>query len=190
MNQELRNRVAETVIVSAALVAAWVVLAQPGHAKVRESGATLAHLEAETERFESSYQLPPDRARVLEDRIERLLDLATPRAALEQHEQILALARTHALDVERINPGQGAQPVLGVGPIRISSRRIHVEVTGAFADVCAFLSALTCEAPMTVIEHFAINARSGLSAEEVTLSAWIKIGGITVDEASLAEAQP
>ena len=189
MTQELRNRIAEIVMISALLVAAWYVLAAPTHTRVAESRELLAQLEAEAARFESARQTPPDQARALERRIDHYLEMSAPQEDLERHEHVLSLARNHALDVSRINPARGVEPI-SFGPIRLGARRVHIEVSGAFDDACAFLSDLTCEAPMTVIENFSIAPHTGEDADTVGLSVWIRSGGITVDRANLTEATP
>ena len=189
MNQDLRNRVAEAAIVVAMLVGVWFAVAQPLQIRAEKAGARVRSLRAELDGYKASITLPPGEAQIYLNRAERLIALASPRAALAEHEQILDLARRAGLDVERINPTADVSPSR-LGPIVTSSRRFQIETEGRFDEIAGFLSAISTRAPMTVVDHFTISMPDRSDPDRLVLSAGVRVGRISTQRLDVAEVRP
>jgi hypothetical protein len=189
MTQDLRNRIAESIIVIAILVAAWFALVQPFQVRAEKGGARVRSLRTELEHFKATVELPPEQAQVHLARVDRMTRLAAPHSALAEHERILALAKENGLSIERINPMGDASPAR-IGPIMTGARQFRIETEGTFAELAAFLSALSTRAPMTVVDHFSIEAPDRSDPEHLTLSASVRVGRISMRRIDVAEVQP
>lgn len=187
MKQELRDRLAETIVVVAIIAAAWFLLAEPLHTKANDAKRDLAAVTAELDAAQADNELSPELADRYGARLSRLLELAAPSAAISEHDRILSLTRGEDLRIERIVPltTPSAQTF---GPFETHQRRLQVQASGDFDAVLSFLSAIAEDAPMTVVDHLSIAPQDPTSAS-LRLSASIKIASIEHDPA-LAEATP
>ncbi len=189
MNQDTRNRVAETIIVVTLIVGAWFLLAMPMHERARAAEAELTRLEPEAAALDAQRTPDPERSRTHERRVRTLLQVAAPRTPLEVHERVLSLAERHDLHVERVNPAR-RQDQTSIGPFRLSQRSIRLEARGRFADVAAFLSSVSADAPMVVLEHFALATPEHEQPEIVNVSASLRVGGIALEKPRAEERSP
>lgn len=189
MNQETRNRLAESIMVISLLLAAWYVLAEPQHGRAAEANERIRTLEAELSPFRAAMSMMSDTSELDQARIEMLLELAAPKAVLADHELILSVAKDHSLEIERINPGPDSRPS-PAGPLLTASGRFDIETAGAFANVAAFLSGLANDAPMMVVDHFQISPSRTDIGDTASLSASIRVGRIWAQRIDVAEVQP
>lgn len=189
MNQDLRNRTAELIIVITVLAAAWFVLVQPLSVRADKAETRVRSLEAELEAYQSMSDLQPEQARRHLARVGKLIAIAEPRTALAQHEHILDLAKTSGIKVARINPASDDAPSR-IGPVITGSRRFHIESSGTFTDIAEFLSALSTQTPMAVVDHFSVNAPNPSDPDDLHLTASIKVGQFSTQRFDVAEVEP
>lgn len=187
MNQELRDRLAETIVVVAIIAAAWFLLAEPLHVSANDARRDLANVSAELDAAQASAELSPELAQRYGTRLNNLLDLAAPSAAISEHDRILSLTRGENLRIERIVP-LSTPSLQNYGPFTSQQRRLQIQASGDFDAVLRFLSAIAEHAPMTVVDHLSLAPEDSASST-LRLSASVKIASIEHDP-DLAEARP